>query len=1032
MYDSRKMKLVIVLCAFIGHVYSAPSGCTDLCNPIRDSSVKQSRSHQAQNIFTDENASRDLHRSLINELHNIHQENLKSTRPGNWTEHNDYVTDNGAGSVHEERGQFVGDASRVNYYKKNYASTHGSIISDINNNAANSSLLNDYSNTHSKVDRANTQNYYNQQHNSHSINHSSRDSSSIDNLSRLENLGEQIDTRIHDGFDSRVVSNPDDNWTKHDTYITDGGLGKVYEEEGRYTHGPAKVHYYRKNYTSSYSTGNNNGDIPSIPSMPSIPSIPNISPINIPNFATNIDAKIDEIKAQLQQVDSNLHQQSYHQSTNTDNQYRPPDYITKNPNTYSNYGYMNPLPLQNHQIRPITHIESTNTHHQVEKEMYMPMTNIDSDLNPHLSRPRPYQFREPFLTREEERKLHQHNDRIHNYDDSSISHLQNQHLNVNDNLHGNLYSQHFEKITGVRPQVDQHVEKYWSASEHRTHSTNPPRLVVGSHQGITNQNLDLLSQQQQQQYGSVIPGDYENINYAKSNNYISGSSSSYRQKYESGIRRDNVHSETLHNGHHGVDCDDATHIEYNPQYDRIRYKREAEYLRDGDLSQQTDETFGKLELGQLTENNYNQNHDNSQRTQRYHDDQQTNQQNEFSDYTQHSENLELDQQHQSQRGQIEFGQEVENHEHPERSYDQHRHRNSHGHADQDSIQQSSHEFEDYSQQHSGNLYLDQQHTQQYQDGIRKNHESGDFIQHSGNFELDQSHQSQYGQLELGQKTEDHGQYNQFNSRHREPQIDRHNDDLSQQTQHDQSLIGQSSGRNHFGQQQSDDLTQRTGNVRDYSQQTFGDLEYGQPQIGNNYDHSRINEQYDYGLSKPAPKPAPRSQRIGQHSFSEMEIEPSPIGVKGGRRRGPEDYGDFNSHYSQSSDNDSDGVLSLEQQSKKDESINVFQPRILEAYGGNGPYDLNHNENIYTDIKPNPRATLAPIVDGKDPWDVREVSTNDFFAKNGEAESIITETSTKLYPDDIVTTVAPGFWKKLGNKITSTYEKAKDKVSDVFG
>ncbi|KAK0086850.1 hypothetical protein PV325_002412 [Microctonus aethiopoides] len=1037
------MKLVIVLCAFIGHVYSAPSPCINSCNPIGDSTVKQSessQSYQAQNIFTGENAARDLHQSLINELHNMHRVDLTSTRPGNWTEHNEYVTDNGAGSVHEERGQLVGNASKVNYYKKNYASSHGSDVSGINNNAAKSSLLNDYSNTHSTVDRAKTQNYHNQQHKSHSINHSTRDSSSIDNLSRLENLGEQTDTRIYGDFDSRVVSNPDDGWTRQKTYATDGGHGKVYEEEGRYSQGPAQVHYYKKNYTSSFSTGNGNMNIPKIPNIPII---------TIPNFNTNIGTQIDALKSQLEQMNSNLNHQTQHLSPNIDNQYRPPNYISRNPNTQNNYGQINPIPLQNHHIAPITHVQSTNTHHQIEKEVYAPMTSINSQLNSHPKyHHQPYEFREPYLTREEERKLqkqlHQHSDGIHIHDDSRISHLQNQHLNINDDLHGNLYSQHFEKISAVHPQVDRHVEQHWSASEHRTLSSIPQRhSAIGSHQGITHhQNLDLLSQQQQQQYGSVIPGGYDNFNHAKSNDYISGSSSSYQQNYGTGIHRGNVHSETLQNGHHGRDCDDATHIEYNPQYDRIRYKRKAEYLRrDGDLSQQTDETFGKLELGQLTENNYNPN-------------QQTNQHNEYSDYSQqhsenleldqqqsthgfedytqqHSGNLELDQQHQSQRGQIEIGQQAESHEYPERSYDQYR--NSNGHVDQDSVQQSSQGFEDYTQQHTGNLHLDQQHTQQYQDGIRGSHESGDFVQqHSGSFELDQQHQSQYGRLELGQQTEDHGQYNQLNGQQHESQIDEHNYDLSQQTQRDQSLIEQSSGRNHFGQQQSDDLTQQTGNIRDYSQQTFGNVEYGQPQIENNHDLSRINEQYDYGLSKPAPKPAPRSQRIGQHSQGEMQIEPSPIGVKGGRRRGPEHYGDFNSHYSQSSDKNSEGVLSLEQQIKKDESINVFQPRILEAYGGNGPYDSNHNENIYTDIKPNPTATLAPIVDGKDPWDVREVSKNDFFAKNGEAESIITETSTKLYPDDFVTTVAPGFWKKLGNKITSTYEKAKDKVSDVFG
>lgn len=78
-------------------------------------------------------------------------------------------------------------------------------------------------------------------------------------------------------------------------------------------------------------------------------------------------------------------------------------------------------------------------------------------------------------------------------------------------------------------------------------------------------------------------------------------------------------------------------------------------------------------------------------------------------------------------------------------------------------------------------------------------------------------------------------------------------------------------------------------------------------------------------------------------------------------------------------------------------------------------------NIFSGIKPNPLVTLSPV-NGNDPWEKQNV-----YLKK---DSPLIESSYST--DDVSTTIKPGFWNRISNKITNTYEKAKDKVSDVIG
>ncbi|XP_078051593.1 uncharacterized protein LOC144477731 [Augochlora pura] len=112
----------------------------------------------------------------------------------------------------------------------------------------------------------------------------------------------------------------------------------------------------------------------------------------------------------------------------------------------------------------------------------------------------------------------------------------------------------------------------------------------------------------------------------------------------------------------------------------------------------------------------------------------------------------------------------------------------------------------------------------------------------------------------------------------------------------------------------------------------------------------------------------------------------------------------------------------------DNSQPHLEPRILKAYGG-GPYDAFHDENIYAGVTLNPSATL-PEVNTADSWDVR--------AKPSEASVPIYEATAPplpvepLSPDINEATPPPTFWSRVGNKITNTFNKAKDKARGIFG
>ena len=86
---------IVILSLLITYALSAPTGCIESCI----SYVKQ---YQTQ-------TSGGLSQTASN------LQGLDYSKPGTWSEHNDYDIDNGHGKVHEERGQYVTGPKTVRY-----------------------------------------------------------------------------------------------------------------------------------------------------------------------------------------------------------------------------------------------------------------------------------------------------------------------------------------------------------------------------------------------------------------------------------------------------------------------------------------------------------------------------------------------------------------------------------------------------------------------------------------------------------------------------------------------------------------------------------------------------------------------------------------------------------------------------------------------------------------------------------------------------------------------------------------------------
>ncbi|XP_066599242.1 uncharacterized protein DDB_G0290301-like isoform X2 [Prorops nasuta] len=246
---------VIILSILFAHTLAAPNGCIESC--IYGTSSGSSSS-QAQHSFS------SIHQKLQQSLEQLQQEsqqhlqrlqqeenksNLDYTRPGNWTEQNEYNTNDGHGKVYEEHGQVVANdgSKRMRYHKKNYSSSYNS--GDVN--AIHPSSFDSRISQNLAQDQQSQLLYgQNSNYNQHSANYDRRYTHS----QRLEDLEDhhQVGSQVNPvSYDAQTANN--------------NNHGQVYEEQGQYVTGPRRVHYYKKNYSSSYTSSNIPASITNIP-----------------------------------------------------------------------------------------------------------------------------------------------------------------------------------------------------------------------------------------------------------------------------------------------------------------------------------------------------------------------------------------------------------------------------------------------------------------------------------------------------------------------------------------------------------------------------------------------------------------------------------------------------------------------------------------------------------------------------------------------------------------------------------------------
>ncbi|XP_063990826.1 filaggrin-2-like [Diachasmimorpha longicaudata] len=398
------------------------------------------------------------------------------------------------------------------------------------------------------------------------------------------------------------------------------------------------------------------------------------------------------------------------------------------------------------------------------------------------------------------------------------------------------------------------------------------------------------------------------------------------------------------------------------------------------------------------------------------------------------------------------------------------------------LSQQTQSFGDWTQQ-TGN------YGQQTEDLSQQTQSFGDWTQQTENYGQQTEDLSQQTTDNFGFEQQQTGNYGFGNQERDSSQQTQSFDDFTQQTTGNLGFENQygNCGNYRDNDQQTEDLSQQTQSFGDLTQQTTDSFGFEQQQnTGSDFgseqrdlNHqiqsfpgsSRGSGSLELGNERPAPKPPARGQiRSGGRGDSSAAQDTPMPSVKGGRRRPalqntyPRPSQDFgvpktsstddielqqttgtqwhNSHrpsdltsenYRQGSpDGSQNPQLSPNEQLNTTDTETLFQPRILEAYGGTGPYDVNHNDNIFEGVKPNPTATLSPMSDS---WDIRETS-HDFADRNNNNPTFAGAPDRAPRHDSeettTTTTPAPGFWKRVGNKIVTTYEKTKEKISSSLG
>ncbi|XP_015610542.1 hornerin isoform X2 [Cephus cinctus] len=863
------MKKIIIFCALVVPSLSAPSGCTESC---RTYSNYNSQEHTADLENLAQQATVALDSSPLN---------FDSSRPGNWSEQDQYKTDGGHGQVYQEHGQYVQGPKRVRFFKKNYTSSYSTgrlgglesmNLGIANNNGGyDASQLSQttaerFSHLFDQSSNLEANNYGSAQPILHGHQSSRRVGSQSE---RLEDFGElsgstQVSQHGISGFDSQTAQGQDiqstyghsqldaslpGNWSKADSYRTDGGNGRVYEEQGQVVTGPRRIRYYRKNYTSSYTNAG----------MPNI----NLGTINLDRDIQQFGKQYDSFGREIHQVSSsNIHSDNQDlQSTGTtygNNEYRTGsvrvannDLINSNSQGLSqgtldigapstNYGqrtsgtrYPQVSTTRDEAATSNSDGNSYVSNQQGSRRIYWqatprPVTTIGQSGHQQVASSESYtsgtqqSYQNSYGS--EDHQISQTANRggqVHDrvpigssrgqYGATSQDILQSQvdqaqQSQVSDSQQSGYaqgqvstanhdqggYIQNFGQSSGTRPGQIRHYQEYSSSSSHRTGGYVPD---------IGTGNLQVDDSQQTQQVTQQHSGRIESSNQQTSYDILHGHNTNGNE----GLTQQN--EDLTQQATSGIVFGQQTQQTSEPDQFQVGNQHVE------DLTQQSEDfvqQISKIELGpqQSTKPGKLQVENQQVGDLIPPDEDLTQQTGGFEDFTQQtSGKIELGQQKSSIPGQLE----VENQE----THD---------------LTQHADGFDDFTQQTSGKIELGQQQSSIPGQLEIENQETHDLTQQTDGF--DDFTQQTSGKIEFGQQTQQSRKPGKLQVENEDV------DDLTQQTAGLDDFTQQTSGKIEFGQQfelnkfqganqETEKVHEQTDGFDDFTQQIPGKVEYGQ-------------------------------------------------------------------------------------------------------------------------------------------------------------------------------------------------------------
>ncbi|XP_076658758.1 uncharacterized protein LOC143362450 isoform X2 [Halictus rubicundus] len=860
---------IVILSLLITQALCAPTGCIESC-----SSYTNQIHSQLSGIPN--------HGDITQGVAQL--QGLDYSRPGTWTEHNDYNINNG--KVHEEKGQIVDGHKTVRYFKKNYSSSFGTRYPSGSGISEVEQLSNNYRQgvyLPSSEDVFNSQNQrtYNQvgslesigqQHNYNKIQSQQHTQSSIRRTNtqseRLEDFGEhsgnsEVIQQGASGLNTQVSQQPfytntrPGNWSTVDSYKTDGGHGRVFEEEGQYTTGPKNVRYYKRNYTSSYSSSNGHP----------VPDIANIRVDDIHRDLENIHREIglDHIHTNTENIHGEIGN-SYNQVSSVQGGVTSSNTAKTNINSYAdlNSGSLHSTNSDVYRRRPdyrnnlsSVHRNEQQHHTSIASE-YVPQENPSRSTHGASSH-RTYSRREGY---------------VNTLPTSQYINPTSGYTNVlstgNNGYNRNMYNEEtLQQQTGSSHQVehlDEHqstvTQNHMDIDNLRQNTYNQHNVVKPvAHGRVSHYKEQWSSSQRQEASLPVYTSDISQISGQNAQYNSHYRQNSFNSAHQSKLGQLMAGAVDLSPVGHSDDCTQGTveHSHVQSQYRRI-YKRSTTDDKLSDEQQQTEQSDDPT---QQTEDLTQQTGDFDDLTQQasgyfqfvpqfqawgstigsQQSDDLTQQTGDFDDLTQqasgysqfvpqfqawgptsgsqHSEDFtqqtgDFGDLTQQTSGKLQLGQQSHQPSGP-----------TSGGQHSDDFTQQTGDFDDLTQQTSGKLQFGQQSHQPWGPTSDSKH-SDDLTQQTGDF--DDLTQQTSGKLQFGQQSHQPSGPTSGSQ---------HSDDFTQQTGYFDDLTQQTSGKLQFGQQShqpwgptsdskhSDDLTQQTGDFDDLTQQTSGKLQFGQ-------------------------------------------------------------------------------------------------------------------------------------------------------------------------------------------------------------